>query len=72
MEEICSDSDRCYMCANYMGDLACIAFPDRIPDEILFGINPHTKPFKDQDNDIVFEPRKKDSKNNGISSDKKH
>jgi hypothetical protein len=34
----------------------CIAFPDEIPEPILIGINNHSKPLPEQDNDIVFEP----------------
>jgi len=33
----------------------CKAFPNGIPDEIIFGISDHKKPLKDQKNDIVFE-----------------
>lgn len=45
----------CQNCKNYLGDLSCQAFK-RIPDEILIKGNPHEKPLKDQQNDIVFEP----------------
>jgi len=34
---------------------ACEAFPDGIPSEIAYGDNPHDKPFKGQENDIVYE-----------------
>jgi len=33
----------------------CEAFKDGIPEEIAYGKNLHKKPFKDQDNDIVYE-----------------
>ncbi len=33
----------------------CVAFPDGIPNEIAYGNNLHTKPLKDQPNNIVFE-----------------
>ena len=33
----------------------CLAFPDGIPYEISAGENDHLKPFKDQDNEIVYE-----------------
>jgi hypothetical protein len=33
----------------------CKAFPDRIPEEIAFGDNPHTEVHYAQDNEIVFE-----------------
>ena len=36
----------------------CKAFND-IPNEILSGENDHSKPLKDQKNEIVFEPKKK-------------
>jgi len=36
----------------------CIAFPNGIPEEILTGESPHTKPLPDQENDIVYEPIK--------------
>lgn len=46
----------CNKCKNYFGDLQCMAFPERIPDEILLSENNHSEPLKDQENDIVFEP----------------
>ena len=53
----------CYGCKNLLKDeeglfFNCKAFSDDvggIPMEILEGKNKHTKPLKDQDNDIVFE-----------------
>lgn len=45
----------CKSCKNYLGDLGCLAFPIRIPDEILTGENDHSEPLPDQNNDIVFE-----------------
>lgn len=54
-------SDQCPNCANYLGDLKCFAFIDRIPQEILEGTNDHTKPLPGQKNDIVFEPKVKDN-----------
>jgi hypothetical protein len=33
----------------------CKAFPDRIPDGIAYGNNPHSKPLSFQDNNIVYE-----------------
>lgn len=45
----------CHNCKNYIDDLFCAAFPEGIPEEILIGENDHTKPLKDQENDIVFE-----------------
>lgn len=36
----------------------CAAFPKRIPDEIVYGTNKHTKPHKDQKNNIIYEKAK--------------
>jgi len=47
-------SDRCSQCMFYFGINSCMAFEDKIPDEILHGDNPHTEPLENQDNDIVF------------------
>ena len=47
----------CIKCKNYIKGLKCKAF-DEIPDKILLGDNDHTKPLKEQKNDIVFEPIK--------------
>lgn len=44
----------CENCEWYFGDLQCVAFPTRIPDEILDGLNPHKEPLPDQENDFVF------------------
>jgi len=49
----------CGKCKNYLYDLKCIAFPEGIPKLILEGKNDHSKPLPKQDNDIVYEPRKK-------------
>ena len=38
--------------------VACGAFPNGIPNDILEGYFDHTKKHPDQDNDIVFEPVK--------------
>ena len=49
----------CIDCKNYNLDKGnCKAFPKGIPDEIYLGDNKHTKPLKEQMNDIVFEPIK--------------
>lgn len=50
-------TDLCITCAHYLGDLACLAFPERIPNEILTGTNDHSKPLKNQDSDLIYEPR---------------
>ncbi len=36
----------------------CRAFPDKIPDEIAYGNNPHKEVHPDQDNEITFEKEK--------------
>jgi hypothetical protein len=52
----------CFVCKNYTNNLKCKAFPDGIPDEILTGKNDHTKPTKDQKNNIVFKEIKPGTK----------
>lgn len=37
-------------------NLACVAFPKGIPDEILSGDDKHEEPLKDQGNAVVFSP----------------
>ena len=47
----------CFSCKHYIHfkkGIGCDAF-DNIPNEILIGDNDHSKPLKDQDNNIVFE-----------------
>ena len=46
----------CFFCKNYLKDLKCKAFSEKIPEEILLGNNDHSVPLPNQDNDIVFEP----------------
>lgn len=45
----------CYKCKNFIGNSKCKAFPDKIPDEIIAGIEDHTTPFPG-DNGIQYEP----------------
>lgn len=47
---------RCRLCANYLSDNECIAYPEGIPEEILKGENDHTTPLSEQMNNIVFVP----------------
>ena len=45
----------CFECKNKLTDYTCKAFPDGIPDKILFGKVDHTKPYNG-DHGIQFEP----------------
>jgi hypothetical protein len=45
----------CNNCKNKLRGLQCRAF-DRIPDDILYGRSEHKKPYKDQKNDLIYEP----------------
>ena len=47
----------CNKCKHYKGWAKCTAFPDGIPDQILDGLNDHSKPLIGQGNRIVFEPK---------------
>ena len=46
----------CALCIHLdtIKDRCCPAFPDRIPDEIWFGENPHITPLADQENNITY------------------
>lgn len=46
----------CNKCINYIGNLKCQAFIDKIPSSIIVGDNKHKKPLPNQENNIVFEP----------------
>lgn len=48
----------CFKCKHFNVFGGCKAFQD-IPEEILSGENDHSKPLKNQKNDIVFEEDKK-------------
>lgn len=50
IELICS---KCKHFRRFEG--GCAAFPNGIPDEITSGLNDHSKPLPEQENDIVFE-----------------
>lgn len=47
----------CFNCKHFIdnGNYTCAAFPDGIPDEIIFGENDHEKPLKGQTNSIVYD-----------------
>ena len=44
----------CAKCKNYLKDRKCKAF-EIIPNEIISGKKDHSKPLKNQKNDITFE-----------------
>lgn len=37
--------DNCKICAHYLGNQACQAFPMGIPEELWSGKNPHDEPY---------------------------
>jgi hypothetical protein len=44
----------CHTCKWWYGDLTCAAFPERIPDEIIYtAVNDHKKPVEG-DHDIQY------------------
>jgi hypothetical protein len=45
----------CPICKYYHFDGTCTAFGEGIPFGFLAGLDAHTKPLKEQQNDIVFE-----------------
>lgn len=45
----------CLSCKHYIGELACEAFPIRIPKEILLGTNDHKEVQPGQIDEIVYE-----------------
>lgn len=49
-------ANRCIKCQFYFGVDSCMAFDDKIPDEILHGDNQHNEPLEGQSNDLVFTP----------------
>ena len=55
----------CNDCKYHLGGAECAAFK-RIPDDILEGRNPHTKPTIRQKNEIVFSPKPKSEMENAI------
>jgi hypothetical protein len=46
----------CNSCENHIIYDKCKAF-DKIPDEIIFGKNDHSKPLEGQKNNVVYEPK---------------
>ena len=48
----------CLSCKHkYDRKTKCEAFPDGIPEQILFTSSLHLRPLKEQDNKIVYEPK---------------
>lgn len=45
----------CYRCVHFIEAWRCTAFPERIPDEVIWEGNDHTKPIAG-DHGIRFEP----------------
>ena len=51
----------CFSCKHKRpGGLTCAAFPEEIPDAILYGDDDHKQPLPEQGNDITFEPVKEE------------
>jgi hypothetical protein len=50
------ESTYCAGCANYLSMGKCLAFPEKIPEDIFYGLKEHEKPIPKQGNNIVFEP----------------
>lgn len=46
----------CNTCIHHIDGLTCMAF-DEIPDSILFGKNKHSKPLKNQKNQLVYQKK---------------
>ena len=55
-------SPPCIVCKHFKDDKApgyyCKAFPEGIPEAIIYSENKHTKLYPGQDNNIIFEPIK--------------
>jgi hypothetical protein len=51
----------CNTCVHHIDGLTCKAF-DVIPDSILFGENNHSRPLKNQQNNLVYEKKIKSAK----------
>src|SRR5688572_2242196 len=47
----------CITCKHYLSDLSCMAFLQRIPDEIILGANDHTSVQEGQNGSFVYQPR---------------
>jgi len=58
------DTSQCLLCEHFIsgieGHYICKAFPNGIPDELVFNEHDHTKPYAN-DNGIQFEPLEKEN-----------
>ena len=53
----------CFRCKHWRKfNGGCDAFGNDIPREITSGLNDHSKPLPEQENDIVFEPIETENK----------
>ncbi len=43
----------CFECTHYLGEGKCLAFPKKIPEEIITGEELHDKTRKDQKGDFI-------------------
>ena len=59
----------CFKCKNYDDIMGCSAFPDGIPNEIIMS-NVHDKPLPNQENNLIFEKRKKTENESNRSATK--
>ena len=48
----------CSTCTHFrrFEKIACLAFPEGIPEEIIIGYNDHTAPVEGQVNDFLYDP----------------
>ena len=54
-----SSSNYCFMCAHYLGEGKCLAFPKKIPDSIYTGHEDHKKIIKNQEGEYVHKKLRK-------------
>lgn len=54
-DKVITDNDICVTCKWFFGLNTCQAFPNGIPDAIMFGENQHSEPMPNQGNNIVYE-----------------
>jgi len=48
----------CSTCKFWLGGITCLAYPERIPDEYLEGLDSHLEVQEDQVGDFVYERSK--------------